>query len=433
MTMTIPDLSQRYTILLEMAQRISRTFDLPEILNYLLEAVRQAVPYDAAGVFVLNRSLALPGDPGDRVIAAMAAVGFEPNPNREDPMLRSGRGIIGRVITTGLPVVAPDIRLDPNYVEGRGTTLSEMAVPIASNGKVIGALNLESDRLGAYSEADVDELQYFATIAAISIEKAVLHFQLVEKQHLEHHLELARDVQATMLPACAPRVPGYDLAGMNLPTMEIGGDYFDYLPIGHGRLALVVADVAGKGMSAAIIMATFRAALRAELRREEGVVAVMEAVDGLLRDSIDSSRYVTAVYGVLDPATGELTYMNCGQTPPILLRADGSCVWLDKGRPALGMPVDVPGESGLVVLEPGDMLVIYTDGVVELSDPSGEEYGLPRLEVLLRNRASLSAAAIVNEVQRATTDFRALPTYEDDFTLMVVKRVGQVSSLPSRT
>ena len=252
----------------------------------------------------------------------------------------------------------------------------------------------------------------------------------MEKQHLEHHLELARDVQATMLPACAPCVAGYDLAGMNLPTMEIGGDYFDYLPIGHGRLALVVADVSGKGMSAAIIMATFRAALRAELRRAEGVEAVMEAVDGLLRDSIDALPLRHRGLRRTRPGHGEFDYMNCGQTPPILLRADGSCAWLDKGRPALGMPVDVPGESGRVVLRPGDLLAIYTDGVVELSDPSGEEYGRQRLAELLRHRAGLSAEAIVKEVKRATIDFRAVPAYEDDFTLMVVKRAGQASGLP---
>jgi sigma-B regulation protein RsbU (phosphoserine phosphatase) len=425
MNTTVPDLSQRYAILLEMAQRISRTFDLPEILHYLLDAVRQVVAYDAAGVFVLNRSLPLPGAEVDRVIAAMAAVGFETNLNREDPMLRSGRGIIGRVITTGRPIVAPDVRLNAHYVAGRGSTLSEVAVPISSNGKVIGALNLESDSPGAYTAADVMELNYFATVAAISIEKAVLHHQVLEKQHLDHHLALAHDVQVNLLPASAPHVPGYDLAGVNLPTMEIGGDYFDYLPLEDGRLGLVVADVSGKGMAAALIMATFRAALRAELRRAGTIEDVMEEVSRLLLDSIDQSRYVTAVYGVLDPASGELCYMNCGQTPPILIRSDGSCAWLDRGRPALGMPVHVHGESGLVVLEPGDMLVIYTDGVVELSDPSGEEYGCPRLEALLRNRASLSAAAIVNEVKRATIDFHALPAYEDDFTLMVVKRVGQ--------
>jgi sigma-B regulation protein RsbU (phosphoserine phosphatase) len=422
MTIATPDLSQRYAIILEMAQRISRTFDLPEILHHLLEAVRQVIPFDAAGVFVLNRSLGLRGDPADRVIAAMAAVGFDPNPGREDPMLRSGRGIVGRVITTGQPLVAPDVRLNPHYVAGRGSTLSEVAVPISSNGTVIGALNLESDHLGTYTDVDVHELRSFAAVAAISIEKAVLHYEVLEKQHLEHHLELAHDVQVNLLPASAPVVPGYDLAGMNEPTMEIGGDYFDYLPLDDGRLGLVVADVSGKGMAAALIMATFRAALRAEYRRARSVEDVAEAVHRLLLDSIDPSRYVTAVYGVLDPRTGEFVYVNCGQTPPILVHAAGACARLDRGRPALGMPLCAPADAGRVVLGPGDVLAFFTDGVVELADTSGEEYGARRLEALLRRHAGLSAAQIVHEVRRATVDYHGRPDYEDDFTLMVVKR-----------
>jgi phosphoserine phosphatase RsbU/P len=426
MSMTMPDLSQRYAIILELAQRLSRTFDLAEILHALLGAVRRVVPYDAAGVFVLKRSLGLPDAAGDRVIAAMASVGFAPDRSREDPMLRSGRGIIGRVITTGAPIVAPDVRLDAYYVRGRSSTSSEVAVPISSNGQVIGALNLESDELGTYTSADVVELMAFATVAAISLEKAVLHYQVLEKQHLDHHLALAHDVQTTMLPASAPVVPGFDLAATNVPTMEIGGDYFDYLALADGRWALVVADVSGKGMAAALIMATFRAALRAELRigRAATLEETMDAVNSLLLDSIDTSRYVTAVYGVLDPRTGEFSYVNCGQAPPVLVRADGTSVWLDRGRPALGMPVNVEGESGRVVLAPGDVLAVYTDGVVELPDPAGDEFGRQRLETLLRDRASLSAEAIVDEVVRATADFCAQPAYEDDFTLMVVKRVS---------
>jgi sigma-B regulation protein RsbU (phosphoserine phosphatase) len=180
--------------------------------------------------------------------------------------------------------------------------------------------------------------------------------------------------------------------------------------------------VSGKGMAAALIMATFRAALRAELRRASTVEDVMDAVDALLLESIDPSRYVTAVYGVLDPATGEFNYVNCGQTPPLLIRADSGCTLLDKGRPALGMPVCVPGESGIVTIEPGDMLAIYTDGVVELSNGCDEEYGRHRLESLLRDRADQPAEVVVQDVQRATMDFRGLPAYDDDFTLMVVRR-----------
>ena len=206
-----PGAPERYELLLEMSQRISRTFELPEILQHLLDAVRQVVPYDAAGVFVLSESLGMPGRTTDRTVAAMAVVGFDLNPNREDPMLRSGKGIIGHVIRTGLPVVATDVRENPHYVAGRDGTLSEVAVPITINGAVIGALNLESDRPGAYTDADAGELSYYATAVAISIEKAVLHHQVLEKQHLDHHLALAREVQVSLLPSSAPRVPGYDL------------------------------------------------------------------------------------------------------------------------------------------------------------------------------------------------------------------------------
>ncbi len=316
MTMSVPPGALgRYDLLLEMSQRISRTFELSEILQHLLDIVRQVVPYDAAGVFVLNESLNMPGQQAGRLIAAMATVGFDADPSREDPMLRSGKGIIGHVIRTGCPVVAPDVRSNPHYVAGRAPTLSEVAVPITIGGTVIGALNLESDRLNAYGESDSHELGFFATAAAISIEKAVLHHQVLMKQRLDHHMALARDVQASLLPKSAPHVPGYDLHGVNVPTMEIGGDYFDYLPLDDGRLGLVVADVSGKGVAAALIMATFRAALRMELQREHGIAHVVEDLNRLLLDSIDPSRYVTAIYGILEPASGDFTYVNCGHNP----------------------------------------------------------------------------------------------------------------------
>jgi phosphoserine phosphatase RsbU/P len=420
-----PDAAGRHELLLDLWQRISRTFDLPEILRHLLAVVRQVVSYDAAGVFVLNRSLNMPGLQRDRSIAGMATFGFDPDPNREDPMLRSGKGIIGHVIRTGQPVVAADVRLDPHYVAGRAPTLSEVAVPISIGGTVVGALNLESDRLHAYTSADAHELGFFAAAAAISIEKAVLHHQVMEKQHLDHHMALARQVQASLLPASPPRVPGYDLHAINVPTMEIGGDYFDYLPLDRGRLGLVVADVSGKGVAAALIMATFRAALRVEARRAAGIAELVEQVNSLLLDSIDPSRYVTAVYGILDPDSGDFDYVNCGHNPPLLLRAGDGHARLDRGGPALGMPVSGGREPGRVRLAPGDMLAVYTDGVVEPFAPSGDEFGEARLEALLRRDAALPSSAIVESVYRETLAFAGRASHEDDFTLLLVKRDWQ--------
>lgn len=412
---------ERYRLLLELSQRIGSTFDLQEILGRLLESVRQAVDYDAAGVFVLSSAVRRAPAHGGRMIAAMATVGFEPDPSREDPMLRSGKGIIGHVIRTGEPLIAPDVRADPHYIAGRGPTLSELAVPISSGGRVIGALNLESDRLGAFSENDALTLASFATAAAIFIDKAILHSQVMEKHHLDHQLALAREVQAGLLPARPPEVPGYDIAGINLPTMEIGGDYFDYIPLSRNRLGIVVADVSGKGIPAALIMAMFRAALRAELRREGPIGDVIDSVDRVLLDSIATSRFVTAVYGVLEPSTGTFTYMNCGQTPPMLLKAGGETVWLDRGGPALGLPVGGARETGSVRLETGDVLALYTDGVADVF-ADDDEFGVVRLEQVLRAAGAEGASHAISAVVNATQSHAGRSDYEDDFTLVVVRK-----------
>ena len=258
----------KYRLLLKLSQEIGRSLDLQEVLGFLLESVRTAVEFDAAGVFVLNRRVPLGQDTGGRLIAGMAAVGFDDTPRDEDPMLRRGEGIIGHVIATGETVIAPDVRLNPYYVQGKRSTLSEIAVPIVSAGDVIGALNLESDTLDAFSDADVEYLEFFAVAAAISIEKAVLHREMLEKHRIEQQLSIAREVQTALLPAADPVLDGYDIAGTNVPTWEIGGDYFDYLPQPDGRFGVAIADVAGKGVPAALIMATFRAALRAQRIRD---------------------------------------------------------------------------------------------------------------------------------------------------------------------
>ncbi len=361
------------------------------------------------------------------MIAAMAAIGFDPDPAREDPMLRSGKGIIGHVIRTGESVIAPDVRIDPRYIAGRTPTQSELAVPISSGGRVIGALNLESDRLGAFSPEDAQVLASFATAAAIVIDKAILHHQVLEKERLEHQLALAREVQASLLPALPPQVPGYDIAGINLSTMEIGGDYYDYIPLSRDRLGLVVADVSGKGVPAALIMAMFRAAIRTESRREGPIADVVDSVDRLLLDSMNPSRFVTAVYGILEPSSGWFTYVNCGQTPPMLLKAGGETIWLDRGGPALGMPGASARETASVRLETGDVLALYTDGVVEVF-AEDDEFGVARLEQVLRAAGADGAGHAINAVVSATQSHAGRSDYEDDFTLAVVRKLPKTGA-----
>jgi sigma-B regulation protein RsbU (phosphoserine phosphatase) len=411
----------RYRLLLELSQRISRTLDLQVVLSDLLQVLRSAVAYDAAGVFVLNRTVPLGGRADPNLIAGMVQHGFD-DPPVDDPMLRSGKGIVGHVIHTGEVVNAPDVRRDPRYVAGRAATRSELAVPIVSEAGTIGCLNVESDRPAFFTAADAELLEFFASAAAFSIGKALLHRQVLEKQRIEDQLKVARDVQAGLLPGAPPDLPGYDVAAVNLPTWAIGGDYYDYVPLAGGRLGLVVADVSGKGIPAALIMATFRAALRTEMRRQGDLPAVAAELNRVVLESRDSSRFVTAVCAVLDPPSGRLDYVNCGHNPPLLLRGRGGRETLQRGGPALGLFAAERYEAGAAALEPGDCLVLYTDGVVEPADALETEFGVERLEGAVRGATGRPAAEALRAVVDATRAFSGREPYDDDFTLVVVRR-----------
>jgi len=362
------------------------------------------------------------------MIAGMLQLGFD-HPAADDPMLRSGKGIIGHVIHTGETVLAPDVRLDPRYVAGRAATRSELAVPIVSQTGVIGCLNLESDRVAAFTADDAELLQFFASAASLSIEKALLHRQVLEKQRIEDQLSLARDVQSGLLPDAPPRLVGYDVAAVNLPTHAIGGDYYDYVPLAADRIGVVVADVSGKGIPAALIMATFRAALRTEMRRQADLCAVAERLNEAVLEFRDASRFVTAVCCVLDTASGGLSYVNCGHNPPLLLRSSGASETLRRGGPALGLRAGERFEAGIAELAPGDTLVLYTDGVVEPADSDEADFGVERLEAAVRAAGERFASAALQSVIDATRAFSGREGYDDDFTLVVLKRLAPVESV----
>lgn len=419
--LALPQSEIKYRLLLDISQQISRTVDLQDVITGLLESVRSVVDYDAAGIFVLHRNAPVPA-PRANMIAAMASVGFEHMADGTDPMLKTGKGIVGHVIRTGDTVVAPDVSRDPYYIEGRPKTRSEIAVPIVSNDKVIGALNLESDALDAFSVADAELLEAFAVAAAISIDKTLMYRQVVEKRLMEQQLKIAGEVQASLLPAAAPVVAGYDIAGLNLQAWDIGGDYFDYFPLEDGRLGIVIADVSGKGVSAALLMATFRAALRTEVRRQQTIPGVIENVHRTLAESMDTSRFVTAVYGILDPERGTFTYANCGHNPPVLIRQTGGQEFLQTGRRAVGMLDSQPTHTCEAALERGDMLVLYTDGVIEASNAHDVEFGTAGLTRVLADTSAQPAETVIHAVVDATRAHAGTDHYNDDFTLLVVKR-----------
>ncbi len=402
-------------VLLEVAKSVATPLDLDEVIEAIFKTLHAVVNYDAAAIYLVDRnSLAL---------ALVREIGY-PQGSEEAFRLQVGQGIVGWVAKTGEPLIVPDVAQDSRYVTARLATRSELAAPLVVEGRTIGVFNLESDQTDTYHEGHLEMVSAFAAQAAIAVERARLTRELLERRHLEKELAIAREIQLSFLPKGAPRIPGFDLAGTARAHDEVGGDYFDFIHAGETRLGIAIADVSGKGIPAALIMAGFRMSLLAEIRNEFTIRAVMRKVNSLLHESLERHRFVTAFYGVLDFRNRVLIYSNGGHNPPLLLRADGTIEYLTEGGMALGVLADSVYGDCPVHLSPGDLIVMFTDGVSEAESPEGEQFGNLRLEQWVVRLAAQSSQEIVEGLVQAVLDWTGERGPNDDLTLVVLKTLA---------
>jgi sigma-B regulation protein RsbU (phosphoserine phosphatase) len=286
---------------------------------------------------------------------------------------------------------------------------------------VIGLIFLDSlQRSAAFGEDDLRIVTALANIAAAKIENARLLEESLEKRALEEDMRKAAEIQRRLLPDEAPRIEGYGLAGSNSPCRTIGGDYFDFL-VDRGQLHMALGDVSGKGTGAALIMTVLRAAVRAHWTEFAPAEAVAR-INRTVCQNVPDGKYATFVMARLDPATGSVCYVNAGHTPPLLIRADGSTVELTEGGTVLGMFDTIVYSEGTVIMQPGDAMVIFSDGVTETWDLAGDEFGEKRLaEIVVRGRA-LDADALQVRILSELDAFAQGAKATDDRTLIVLKR-----------
>jgi phosphoserine phosphatase RsbU/P len=420
----VPELSpiDKLRMLLDITSKISRSLDLQEVLNLVMDTLDSLIPYDAAGIFVLQcRDKELVPEGEEPCEFKSEAVRGYDIAELSDLHLKLGEGFIGSVALSAQPIISPDVRNDPVYINARDKTRSEMVAPIISNDEVIGVFDLESDQFNAYSEDDLEVLLMLASQVAIIIEKVMLHEQLIEKKRLEGQLEVARQVQLELLPAHDPEIAGYDLSAYNFPTEEVSGDYYDWVSVREDQIALVIADVSGKGVPAALLMAFLRASLRAASHIGYATHISMAKVNYLLWESIERNQFVTAFYGILDAAKGTLAYSNAGHNPPLLVSAAGTSKYIDKGEQPLGMFRETRYHEYHLDFEPGDVLVLYTDGATEASSPSGEEFGRERLEQAVKENYDKPAREMIASLQLAILEWTDNVGSNDDVTFFVIK------------
>ncbi|MBI3208103.1 MAG: SpoIIE family protein phosphatase [Candidatus Solibacter usitatus] len=302
-----------------------------------------------------------------------------------------------------------------------------LLIPIRSQESLVGMVVCAPRMRGMqYREADIEFASGLAAQAAVAFENAWHFRDTLARQHLEKELELAASIHRDLFPAKLPELFDIDVAARNRQARQVGGDYYDVLPFDAAGdrqpHLLCVADISGKGISAAILMSTIQATLRSLLRRESSLLEIAGVANELLFATTPANKFATAFLCGLDPVTGNCRFVNCGHNAAVLLRVDGEVEMLDGPGLALGLFPRRTYEEKAFHLAPGDILAIYSDGVSEAQDSSDEQFEVPRLTDVLKKHAAQPASFIVDRVFDAIDIFAGEAPQFDDITLMVVKR-----------
>lgn len=415
-------MAEHFATLSEIYQAISSSLDLDVVMQAVLDKVIEVVKAQR-GFLMLSDAA------GEMQVEVARGL------NKEDlatPEYQYSTTIVNLVIDTRQPLLTNNAEHDDRFEMGTSIVAmslrSIMCVPLEVKGRLIGVVYVDNTlRAGVFREADLSLLAAFAAMAAVTLDNARLHQIEVNNARLERELSMAYEIQRSMLPRELPTIPGYELAADWRSAREVAGDFYDVIALGEDRLGVVIADVADKGIAAALFMAVSRSLLRgnaiATLDPEE---TLQQTNRLLLMDDSESGMFVTVYYSILGLA-GQAVGVNAGHNRPLWYhQASQQIEWLPKGGHALGWFANVPLEECPIELEPGDILVYYTDGLTEAENRAGEFFGEERLAQTVDVIASRdgSATNVLDAITSAVDHFVGDAPPFDDLTMIVVKYTG---------
>ncbi len=314
---------------------------------------------------------------------------------------------------------------------------SQLLLPVGSKTKLLGILSL-GPKLSEepYSKSDIHLLRSVTVQTGLALENGRLTIaiatEMAQRERLNREIEIAREVQERLFPQSLPALAGIDYFGACRPALGVGGDYYDFLPLANGELGVAIGDVSGKGIAAALLMASLQASLRGQAMLNQGDLArLMNNVNQLVFDATPINRYATFFYGQYNRQTQLFTYVNAGHNPPVVLRRTPvgmtHIIRLDTGGPVIGLFPHAPYQQGTLVLRPGDIFVGFTDGISEAMNLAEEEWGEERLIPAISNCAELSAACMIPSLMSEADRFVSGAPQHDDMTLVVVKMLSMAA------
>ncbi|MBN2385112.1 SpoIIE family protein phosphatase [bacterium] len=400
--------------LINAARILNSTLDLEELLTLFMDLATREMKADRSTLYLV--------DTKKQELWSLIAQG----PNMVEIRLPFGRGIAGKVAVTGETININDPYNDPRFYKEIDlkmgyTTRNMLSMPVRNKeGEIIGVIQILNKLDGPFTQEDEFFLENLAIQTAVAIENAKLHKEALERRRLEAELRVAYQIQKNMLPQESPAVEGLTLCGLNVPCLEVGGDYFDFIPLEDG-LAIAIGDVSGKGIPAALIMANLQAALRVLAPTSRSTAHTVLRMNTLLKESSTPNKFVTFFYCIYNYRDRKLTFTNAGHNPPILVRRGQPGFLPTNEGLIMGAFHDAIYQENTIELHDDDVIVLYTDGITEACNRSKEHYGEHRLLELIEMHWKQSATDIQQAIVQSVADFSHSTSPNDDMTLIVMK------------
>jgi len=401
----------------ELTIELLRDVSVDELLRFLMDKVFETLKPDRA--VVLLRST-VSGELIPAVVRVAEGISAED--------IRLSKTLVASVVEKRNGLLLMDTSAESDISLADSIRLSGiksvLAAPLENEGEVVGLIYVDS-RMGhrSFEEADLRLLTSLANVAAAKIQNARLMAEATEKRQMDREFALAREIQQRLLPEYPPEVPGYELYGSNIASRQVSGDYFDFRVRSDGKVYAAVADVCGKGVGPALLMASLQASFHAWADESVPVPEMTGRLSEAISRRAGSDRFITFFLMLLDPATGEIEYTNAGHNPGLRLRRDGSIQELSSHGLPLALFPGKPYGSSRLILELGECVTLYTDGVTEANNADGEEFGLPRLKEFLSGQCGQEPVEIETALARALEAHAAGEPFADDRTFLMVRRL----------
>ena len=401
--------------ILEASKLLNSTIDLAELTGIILKIIRDEVGTDRGTVFVLER--------GRRALHSLVAQGVE----GQEIVVPLGNGIAGTVAATGETVDIPDAYADPRFDSSFDALLGYRTVdiycmPIVNRvGEIVGVLEL-MNRTRLLTEEDKDFLAGVSVHVGLALENAQLHREIIEKRRIEQELMLAREIQQNFYPNIPQSYGGVEICASSEMCEAVGGDYLGYFPFKEGRFLIMLGDVSGKGIGAALVMSSLHAACRALVRHVHAIEDVTDILNETFVETTGAGTFVTMLIMFVDTVGRRVHFISAGHNPPLIVTPSGNAVLLDRGGgPPVGLFSKIPYKREIANIEAGSVLVLYTDGVSEAENAADEQIGLDRLTAIVSKARMDSASKIHGSIRSALNEFVGNAAVHDDSTLIVLK------------